>query len=217
MTDPYWRERRLVEANWMDRDVLRQLYILRYGVPPPMLITDLNLGELTMCHIVVLLWRFSGMDAIVTGTHGGQNLDGCFVRRKHRCAFCINNLALTCRTTHRWFYYHIKEEVLVRTSPPWLAGMSEYQIRTWCRLQPRMARQPGKCLYGSNILRYVGRARRHRLQLAQQCRDPSQITDPSEWPLGGEFYHTTAPYFGELRIGFQGGPCAYPTPHTLYQ
>ena len=207
-------DRRLVEvthSNWMDRDVLRQLYQLHYGRPPPLLLTDLNLGELTMCHIVVLLWRFSGVDAMVVGTAGGQNLDGCFVRRKHRCAFCINNLALTCRTTHRWFYYCAQEEVLVRTQPPWLAGFSEHQIRTWCRFQPRLYRQPGRCLYGSNILRYVGRARRHRLQQQQQ------ICDPSEWPLGGDFYHTSAPYFGQLRIGFQGGPCSYPIAQTLYQ
>ena len=162
-----------------------------------------------MCHIVVLLWRFSGVDAIVS-EHG-------FVRRKHRCAFCINNLALTCRTTHRWFYYHVQEEVLVRTQPPWLEGFSEHQIRTWCRSQPRMLRQPGRSLFGSNILRYVGRARRHRLRQEQQCRDPSRIGDPSEWPLNGEFYHTSAPYFGELQIGFLGGPCAFPRPHTQFQ
>ena len=58
-------------------------------------ITNLGFGETTMCHITVKLYLFSGFDVM------GLARDGCSVRRKHRCAKCVNNFAATCTTVHR--------------------------------------------------------------------------------------------------------------------
>ena len=85
-------------------------------------ITDLGLGEITMCHIVVKLFLFSGFDDMQDAR------DGCSVRRKHRCAKCVNKFAATCTTVHRLHFYNIREEVLVVRPPPWLQGLTEHQI-----------------------------------------------------------------------------------------
>ena len=172
--------------------IRRQILYLQHQRQLPTNLLDLNLYELPMSHLAVLLWRFSGQVGIeyVKRPYGELT-----VRRKHRCAACINNLATACRTTHRWFYYNKREEIMVLTKPPFLENMSERQIRTWCFYNPGIVRCKGGTMYGTNILRYVGRARRR-----QQA-----YVDPSEWPLGGEFYHTSRPYMTTLQIGWTHG------------
>ena len=176
-----------------EEQIRRQVLYLQHQRQLPLTLTDLPLGELSMCHLVVLLWRFSGQVRVELVKRKYYPYEELNVRRKHRCAACINNLATACRTTHRWFYYCKREEIMVLTKPPWLAGMSEQQIRTWCFYNPGIVRRPYSTFYGSNILRYVGRARRQQQAYA----------DPSEWPLRGEFYHTSRPYMAQLQIGYQ--------------
>ena len=180
------------QRDYQER-ISRQILYLQHQRQLPTNLLDLNLYELPMSHLAVLLWRFSGQVGIAYVKRPYGELT---VRRKHRCAACINNLATACRATHRWFYYNKREEIMVLTKPPFLENMSERQIRTWCFYNPGIVRCQGGTMYGSNILRYVGRAR--RLQQA--------YVDPSEWPLGGGFYHTSRPYFVLLQSGWTHGP-----------
>ena len=88
----------------MEERIRRQLIYLQHQRPLPLTLTDLNLSELTMSHLVVLLWRFSGQDSgVIYVNQRFPPYEEVAVRRKHRCAACINNFATACRTTHRWF------------------------------------------------------------------------------------------------------------------
>ena len=182
------------QRDYQER-IRRQILYLQHQRQQPVNLLDLNLHELSMSHLAVLLWRFSGSRGIEFVKRRYYPYEELVVRRKHRCAACINNLATACRITHRWFYYNKREEIMVLTKPPFLEGMSERQIRTWCFYNPGIVRRMDSTMYGSNILRYVGRARRR-----QQA-----YVDPSEWPLGGEFYHTSRPYMVTLQIGWTHG------------